>query len=52
MDVGCFYDYLHFYVACIASYSRRIKNGEKEAEDGLLFICDHCVDWIVFLISI
>ena len=47
-----FYDYLHFYVACIASYSRRIKNGEKEAEDGLLFICDHCVDWIVFRISI
>lgn len=45
-----YYDYLHFYLACIASYRRRISLQENGAQEGLVFLCDHCVDWLVRVI--
>lgn len=45
--LSSYYDYLHFYLACIASYRRRIVNNESDAKEGLVYLCDHCVDWLV-----
>lgn len=45
--LGSYYEYLRFYLACLASYRRRTVLREEGAESALRSFCGSCVDWLV-----
>lgn len=45
--LGSYYEYLRFYLACLASYRRRVVLREEGAESALREYCGSCVDWLV-----
>ena len=47
--LGSYYEYLRFYLACLASYRRRVVLREEGAESALREYCGSCVDWLVVI---
>lgn len=45
--LASYYEYLRFYLACLASYRRRVASRESGASEALREFCGVCVDWLV-----
>ena len=45
--LGSYYEYLRFYLACLASFRRRTVLREEGAESALRAYCGSCIDWLV-----